>query len=344
MGALVLTQPPENGIVRIFRKAIPFIAALDYAVLGVIVLRFVVTLFVRNSAAWVEDSWAWLYEMFPAGGVLMTGLVATGLITSQLSSLDADMGDLATIQDKTAQTERRTYLTEQRNICRGQRKQSIAFVMLYAVLASFPQLFKLDVNDGWSRAFLLVLIIGEMMVPLLNMRTFTIVEQSLQKLDVIRNVIYASNNAAQHVLDGIAQRAASGAISRQDMGSLRAGRKGDVNRMLSQREGKPATRLQDTKYFSLRSAVTGIADKTPLTAELKKRYDRALAIARRYRDSENPEWLAQFARGEHNLLLVTERMAGIIIADLQAVRIRPPRNVKEEPIVLAQPGDNEDVA
>lgn len=330
------SEIPENGIVRILRKAVPYIAGLDYLVILVIVIKLTVTLFLPTQAVGLETSFVWLFEMFPTGGVIITGVVAAGLITSRLSSLESDTTDIATIKDKPAQEERQKFLDGQIKVCKTQRIQAIIFILLYVVLVSVPIVVQFNIQDGVGRAFLLVLIVGEMLVPLLNMRTFTIVEASMQKIDVIRNVMYQASAAAMKMLDGIGARAQSDTLSRQDLRALRRGRKGDVDGMLQRHQENNHTPIEGEHYVSLRSAITGIRDGEPLDDFQGLRYKKALAIARRYRQTENEEMRKHFTRGPHNQLYVSREMAGRIASDITHIRTRVRQSSPEVPTEPAE--------
>lgn len=316
-------EQPENAIVKILRQAVPYVAGLDYTVIAIIVVKLCMTLFVPVVAkALIDGGGVWFFEVFPTGGVLITGTLAAGLITSRLSSLETDIADIPTIRDANAQKERREFLYGQIKVCKDQRKQAIFFIIVYVVLVSAPTVVGIDITNPLGRGILLGLIVGEMLVPLLNMRTFSIVESSMIKIDVVSNVMYQAAFAAQQVLAGIGSRAQSDTLSSQDRRALRRGRKGDIDGMLAQRQTNNYALMEGEQYNSLRSVITGVKDGEPLNEDQEARYKKALAIARKYRQSEDQEQLQHFTRGPHNQLFVSREMAGIIAAAITRVRSR----------------------
>jgi len=320
------TAPPENGVVKALRGAIPFIAAFDYLIITDIVVRLVMTLFIPATAEGTKTGLGlYVFEVVPTGGVIITAVIAIGLITARLASLESDQSDIATIKDEKAQKERRVFLQAQIKICSDQRVQSLLFMIAYVLLVASPVVFTWDTTDGWGRGIFLLLIVGEMLIPLLNMRTFTIVEASLIKIDVIRNTMYQAQLAALSMLQGISKRARKGALTRQDLASVRAGGVGNVHRMLQRHETTNVILLDGKTYQSLRSLITGKRDGDPLDEAQAKRYERALAVARRIRAPEDPEIKKHFTRGDHNQLFVTLEMSGQIANQLSHARTRKSR-------------------
>jgi hypothetical protein len=317
---------PENVVVKALRGVMPVTAILDLTVAAEIATLLVLGIFAPGVANYLENVWMVIFRLFPTAAVMMTGLISAALITARLSSLEADTADIATIKDETAKKERRAFLESQIKVCREQRWQAIALVIFYVVLVSIPEVAQFDTTKGFGRIFQLILNVGEMIVPVMNMRTFSIVESSMLKNDPVSSAIYEASAAAMALLGGIAHRATGGSLNKSDLRILRMGRLGKIDKMLEKREPRKSAILNEMRYVSLRQAVTHVPDNMPLTDEMKKIYAKALGIARRYRDTGDEATQLHFAYRNGNRLYVTEIMAGRINDELPRVQTRKGRS------------------
>jgi len=323
------TAPPENGVVKVLRSAIPAIAAFDYLIITDIAIRLVLTLFIPATASQDKNGpLLWIFQIVPTGGVIITAVIGISLITARLASLESDSSDIATIKDAEGKKDRTTFLREQIKICKAQRSQSLIFMLAYVVLVAAPVTFAWETGVGMGRGIFLILIVGEMLIPLLNMRSFTIVEASLNKLDVIRDSMYQSQRAALSQLKGITKRALNGGMTRQDLASIRHGTRGNLIGMMQQHEITNVILLDGKTYKSLRSLLTGVRDGDALTIDQQKRYERALTVARRIRTTDDAEVKQHFTRGDHNQLFVTLDMSGQIANHLSHARTRASRKTQ----------------
>jgi len=323
------TAPPENGVVKVLRSAIPAIAAFDYLIITDIAIRLVLTLFIPATASQDKNGpLLWIFQIVPTGGVIITAVIGISLITARLASLESDSSDIATIKDAEGKKDRTTFLREQIKICKAQRGQSLIFMLAYVILVAAPVTFAWETGVGIGRGIFLILIVGEMLIPLLNMRSFTIVEASLNKLDVIRDSMYQSQRAALSQLKGITKRALNGGMTRQDLASIRQGTRGNVIGMMQHHQTTNIILLDGKTYKSLRSLLTGVRDGDALAIDQQKRYERALTVARRIRTTDDAEVKQHFTRGDHNQLFVTLDMSGQIASHLSHARTRASRKTQ----------------
>lgn len=323
MTATALT-PPENGIVKGFRRISPFVMFLDIAAVAIIAIKFFMVLFVPETSSVIEGSGIVFFEVAPAVAVVMTAMLALNLITSRLSSLEVDKAQVNSMGDAKAKTERTAYLAENISVCKQQRGLSWALMVGYVVVAGIPRILHVNTSSLLGEVVFLAITAGEMSIPALNIRTFAIVEATMGVVDSVGNAIHASNGIVMQALQGIASRAQGGTLDRSDRRALKAARRGDIDGALSSRDVKLPEPIQGAMYLSLRQRVTGVPDGKPLDVDQERRYARAQTIARRYR-TENSPWLAHFKHGQHRTLLVDSEVGDMIIRDLGQVRIRPSR-------------------
>ena len=372
--------PPENAVVSGLRKAIPVVIAADIAIMILIIVRIVVNLYQPTLTKALDNQWQWLFSMVPTGGVLLTGMIAVFLVATRLASLESDRANVVMIKDVKVQAERKESLKLQANICKNQMILAFVFVLAYVFLGSLPQFLHIDATKPGGQALILVLTLGEFAIPLLNTRTFAIVEESLKQLDIISTAIYEASNAAMQMLQGIGNRALDGTLSKADRRSLKRAGKGDLDGALETRAEVDYGIDATANYVSLRMLVTGVRDGDMLDAieyqrwhdageprdadgkalydtPQETRYNRALAVARRIKESARAgkdrveeqlktetddakitelrdearrylHALQQFDRAAHNQLMVSEEMGGRIVAKLGSFRPRRKRSTK----------------
>lgn len=300
--------PPENAVVSGLRKAIPFVVGGDFVILALLVARIVVSLDNPGAFKVMITTWSWLFDMVPTGGVMLTGMVAVFLVASRLASIESDRSNAVLIKDKQLQKERKESLNLQAKICTRQMILAFSFILAYVAVSSIPGFFNIDPSQGGGRLVVLILTVAEFSIPLLNMRTFAIVEESLKQLDIITAGIYEASNAAMMMLRGIGTRAEEGQLDKADRRVLKLTADGKLNQALDSRADVDYGIDADAKYISLRLLATGVRDGDMLDAvewqrwhdageprddkgrELydrpqETRYNRALNTARRIRDS-----------------------------------------------------------
>lgn len=294
--------PPENAVVSGLRKAIPLVIAADIGIMSIIIVTIVINLYQPNQAKVLDASW--FFTDVPTGGVLFTGMIAVLLVASRLASLQSDMSNLTNIKDEAVKNERKSSLLSQAKVCGKQMILAFVFILAYVVLSSIPQYADIDTKQAAGKAIILGLRLGEFAIPLLNIFTFAIVEESLKQLDTISAAIYEASSAMMKVLSGIGERALKGNLTKGDRRTLKRAGKGDVySAMDTHAEGDYGI-IATEQYVSLRLIITGVRDGDPLDAAewqrweregrvgepdepQRTRYDRALAVARRIRSSAN---------------------------------------------------------
>jgi len=367
--------PPENAVVKGLRQAIPLVVGGDFLILTLLVGRIVISLNHPELLKMLDGPFKWLFNDIPTGGVMLTGMVAVFLVAARLASIESDESNTVLIKDKQVQADRKESLKLQARICWTQMILAFLFIIGYVGISSVPGLLHIDPTKDGGRLFILILTMAEFSIPLLNMRTFSIVEESLKQIDIITAGIYEASNAAMMMLQGIGDRAAVGRLDKGDRRALKLTGDGKLGQALDSRADVDYGIDPDAKYLSLRMLVTGVRDGDPLDfaewqrwhecGEIGKpetpqetRYNRALAISRRIRDSARSGYervqgeiktalalpkheqeedkiakmreeeerylvvLQQFDRGAHNTLLVSEEMGGRIMGKLSSFRPR----------------------
>jgi len=307
----------KNGVIMALRSSVPYLAFIDYFIIAIIGLKIAITLFVENSKEIIDNSaWMFLFNLLPAFGVILTGSVAAGLITSHLAKLESERGDLTLIRKEKARKERQLFINGQISLCVNQRVQAVSLLLAYVIMTSLPSILSIDPRDGFGRFFLIILLVGEMIVPLLNIRTFSIVEESMDREgdDIIKEGMRRSQRAALSILDKISDKED---IDRRDANALKHGRHGDIDAMLVSASSQTTTPLNgDNGFISLLKLVTGKDKLSSLSEEEKRRLEKAKRIARAMKIQYGDEASSHFRSGKSNALYVSHAVGVRIIEQI----------------------------